>query len=252
MLRPMLRSRAARRLAGIAVAWFVAAGTYVSPAAAAPKPYAIDLGARVDFVAQTNFVQCVGASMQMMLNMIEPGADHSAATQRRLQALAREWSGPAPDGFERQGASVVGWMTGLNRLGAGPYELLGTDTLDQALLAAARAIRLTGKPVGLLMWHGRHAWVMSGFRATTDPLAPDARVTSAIVEDPLYPYGSSTWGPSPKPGASLSPAELGRQFVPRRSGGRWLATPWTAELAGQYVLVLPTQPDPRPFAHRAI
>lgn len=227
-------------------------GAAAAPADAASKGYAIDLGTRNDFVAQTNFVQCVGASMQMMLNMIQPGADHSAATQRRLQALAREWSGPAPDGFERQGASVVGWAAGLNLLGVGPYGLVGTDTLDEALLAAARAIRLTGKPVGLLMWHGRHAWVMSGFRATTDPLAPDARVTSVVVEDPLYPYGSSTWGPSPSPGATLSPSELGRQFVPRRSSGRWLASPWSAELAGKYVLVVPTRPDPRPFAQRAI
>jgi hypothetical protein len=227
-------------------------GRSAAPAGAAAKGYAVDIGSRNDFVAQTNFVQCVGASMQMMLNMIRPGADHSAATQRRLQALAREWSAPAPDGFERQGASVVGWMTGLNRLGVGPYRLAGTDTLDEALLVAARAIRLTGKPVGLLMWHGRHAWVMSGFRATTDPLSPEARVTAAIVEDPLYPYGSATWGPSPSPGATLSPAALGRQFVPRGSPGRWLGSPWSAELAGKYVLVIPTRADPRPYQHRAI
>ena len=42
----------------------------------------------------------------MMLNMVEPGRDRSAATQRRLQRLARAWSGPRPDGIERQGASV--------------------------------------------------------------------------------------------------------------------------------------------------
>jgi hypothetical protein len=246
------RLRAQPRLGSLGVAVLLLLVASAAPAGAAPKRFTIDLGARSDFVPQTTFVQCVGASMQMMLNMIRPGADHSAATQRRLQALARAGSPPAPDGFERQGASVVGWMTGLNRLGVGPYVLVGTDTLDEALLAAARAIRLTGKPVGLLMWHGRHAWVMSGFRATSDPLAPDARVTAAIVEDPLYPYGSGTWGPSPSPGSALSPTELGRQFVPRRSSGRWLGSPWSAELAGKYVLVVPTRPDPRPYAHRAI
>jgi len=246
------RHPAARGIGGLGLAALLLLGTSVAPAGAATKGFAMDLATRTDFVAQTNFVQCVGASMQMMLNMIQPGADRSTATQRRLQALAREWSGPAPDGFKRQGASVVGWAAGLNELGVGPYELVGTDTLDAALLAAARAIRLTGKPVGLLMWHGRHAWVMSGFQATTDPLAPDARVTAAVVEDPLYPYGSSTWGPSPSPGASLSPAELGRQFVPRRSSNHWPATPWGTELAGKYVLVVPTRADPRPYAHRTI
>jgi hypothetical protein len=246
------RHPAARRVGGLGLAVILLLGATVVPADAASTRFAMDLGTRGDFVAQTNFVQCVGASMQMMLNMIRPGADHTAATQRRLQALAREWSGPAPDGFERQGASVLGWATGLNQLGVGPYDLLGTDTLEAALLAAARAIRLTRKPVGLLMWHGRHAWVMSGFQATTDPLAPDARVTAVVVEDPLYPFGSSTWGPSPSPGSTLTPSELGRQFVPRRSPNHWPVTPWGAELAGKYVLVVPTRADPRPYANRAI
>ena len=62
---------------------------------------------------------------------------------------------------------------------------------------AARAMRSTGRPVGLLVWRGRHAWVMSGFQATKDPMLPGAKVTRAIVEDPLYPYGGSTLGPQP-------------------------------------------------------
>jgi hypothetical protein len=246
------RRLATHRLIDLGLACLLLLATSVAPTNAATRGFAIDLGTRGDFVAQTTFVQCVGASMQMMLNMMRPGADHSAATQRRLQQLAREWSGPAPDGFDREGASVRGWATGLNLLGAGPYELLGTDTIEAALLAAARAIRLTGKPVGLLMWHGRHAWVMSGFQATADPLEPDTQVTAVFVEDPLYPFGSSTWGPSPAPGAALTPAELGRQFVPRRSSNRWPATTWSTELAGKYVLVLPTTADPRAYARRAI
>jgi hypothetical protein len=246
------RRHVAHRLSGFGLALVLLLGASAVPATAATKGFTIDLGARSDFVAQTNFVQCVGASMQMMLNMMRPGADRSATTQRRLQALAREWSGPTPEGFERQGASVLGWAAGLNQLGAGPYEVVGTDTIEAALLAAARAIRLTGKPVGLLMWHGRHAWVMSGFQATTDPLNPDSQITAALVEDPLYPFGSSIWGPSPAPGTALTPAELGRQFVPRRASSHWPVTPWGAELAGKYVLVLPTRADPRPFLHRAI
>jgi hypothetical protein len=245
------RGPATHRLAALGLAGLLLLGASAAPASAAARGFAIDLGARGDFVAQTTFVQCVGASMQMMLNMMRPGADHSAATQQRLQELAREWSGPRPDGFERQGASVLGWATGLNLLGAGPYELAGTDTIEAAVLAAARAIRLTGKPVGLLMWHGRHAWVMSGFRATRDPLEPNARVTAVLVEDPLYPHGSSVWGPSPAPGAALTPAELGRQFVPRRSSNRWPATTWSTQLAGKYVLVLPTTAVSRAYAPRA-
>jgi hypothetical protein len=233
-VRTQRHPKAARRLA-FGLACLLLLGTSAVPATAATRGYALDLGTRGDFVAQTNFVQCVGASMQMMLNMMRPGADRTAATQLRLQELAREWSGKRPDGLDRQGASVRGWAAGLNLLGAGPYRLVGTTTIEEALITAARAMRKTGKPVGLLMWRGRHAWVMSGFRATGDPVLPGTRVTGALVEDPLYPNGSSVWGPSPKPGETLTVAELGRQFVPRRSSSRW----GMADLSGKYVLVLP-------------
>ena len=206
-------------------------------ATAAAKPYTLDLGSRSDYVAQTNLVQCVGASMQMMLNMIEPGVDRSAKTQLRLQKLARKWSPPRLDGGVRKGASVVGWATGLSLEGAGPYQVVGVDSLDEALLVAARAMRRTGRPVGLLVWRGRHAWVMSGFHATGDPLLAGSKVTAALIEDPLHPYGgSSTWGPSPSPGEALTVKEVGRQFVRRRTGFSIWSTP---DLGGKYVLVLP-------------
>ena len=236
-------------------------GMFAGQVAAAPA-FTYDLSAPRDFVAQTNFVQCVGASMQMMLNMIRPTDDRTAATQLALQEIARDLSGQRPDGRERQGASVRGWTAGLNLLGAGSYRLVGTPTLDEALQVAARAMRETGHPVGLLVWRGRHAWVMSGFEATGDPLSGEAfEVTAAVILDPLYPYGSKVWGPSPRPREALTPAELGKQFVPR---GRWGTPPgepaptappandpsaanagvtasWGG-LTGKYVLVLPYVP----------
>jgi hypothetical protein len=218
-------------------------------AAVAAVPFRIDLAGRSDFVAQTNFVQCVGASMQMMLNVMGADDDRTAQTQVRLQTLARNLSGPARVGFERKGASVRGWSAGLNELGAGPYRLVGTATIEEALRLAARSIRVTGKPVGLLVWAGRHAWVMSGFEATSDPRrSDDYTVTRAIVMDPLYPYDSSKWGRSPKPGAALTPDALGRQFVPRR-GGSWAGAAVDASgvsalsgFAGKYVIVMPFEP----------
>ena len=220
------------------------------PVLAADRDYSVDLAASGDFVAQKNLVQCVGASMQMMLNIIGSASDRSAGTQLRLQVLARSMSGPTRAGFERHGASVRGWMGGLNQLAAGPYRLVGTSTLDEAMRTAATAIRATGRPVGLLVWQGRHAWVMSGFRATADPLR-DAGfdVTAAIVLDPLYPFGSRKWGPSPKPRQALSVADVGRQFVPRRSGtwpgGIGIDPVWSlASLSGKYVLVLPYRAQP--------
>jgi hypothetical protein len=220
----------------------------VAPPIAAARTHTLVVGSRGDFVAQKNFVQCVGASMQMMLNMIEPGRDRTARTQLKLQRLARAWSGPRPDGGERQGASVRGWASGLNLLGAGPYRLVGETTLAAALKTAARAIATTGKPVGLLVWRGRHAWVMSGFTATADPLTTDRfEVTRAVIHDPLYPHGSKAWGPSPAPGTALTPTQVGRQFVPRRMNTQWLG-PGASSLGGKYVLVLPYEPDLSRFA----
>jgi hypothetical protein len=218
-------------------------------AAGGSRPYSLDIARPSDYVAQTNNVQCVGASVQMMLNIIRPGADRSARTQRRLQQVARSWSGPRPPGFgERRGASVRGWAAALGMHGAGPYRLEGADSLDEAMRIAARAIRRYRQPVGLLVWRGRHAWVMSGFEATADPnLTDDFRVTRAYILDPLYPHGSKEWGPSPAPGSSIPVDAVGRQFVHRRSDGPWanLGPRW---LAGKWVLVVPAgsfEPGPR-------
>jgi len=232
----------ARRIALLALGCLLLLTITPASATAAVRSYRLDLGTRSDYVGQTNLVQCVGASMQMMLNMIEPGVDRSAKTQLRLQKLARKWSPPRLDGGIRKGASVIGWATGLSLQGAGPYRVVGVDSLDEAMLVAARAMRRTGRPVGLLVWRGRHAWVMSGFHATGDPLLAGSRVTEALIEDPLHPYGgSSTWGRSPSPGEALTVKEVGRQFVRRRSGFSIWSTP---DLGGKYVLVLPYEPAP--------
>jgi hypothetical protein len=222
----------------------------MAPSSTAVSSFRLDLAGRSDFVAQTNFVQCVGASMQMMLNIMDVHDDRSAATQRKLQSIARNLSGPVRTGFQRKGASVRGWSDGLNKLGAGPYRLVGTDTIDEALRLAAKSIRSTGKPVGLLVWAGRHAWVMSGFHATADPLVTDDfRVTRAVVLDPLYPYGSERWGRSPRPREAVTPTVLGKQFVPRRRG-TWAGAPTgvagasLAAFAGKYVIVMAYVPIP--------
>ena len=215
--------------------------------AAASTPFSLDLSTNGDFVAQTNFVQCVGASMQMMLNMIRAEDDRTAATQLELQNLARTTSGHRPDGRQRQGASIRGWTAGLNQLGAGPYRITGATDIQSILKIAAEAMRETNRPVGLLVWRGRHAWVMAGFTATADPrTTDDFEVTNVIVMDPLYPYGSKTWGPSPKPRESLTVEELGRQFVPRGQRSSTLngstssgVMSWSQGLAGKYVVALP-------------
>ncbi len=239
---PARRRRRSRVLLAMVMAVSLLPGVLPGEALGA-RPFRMNLGEQKDFVPQTNFVQCVGASIQMMLNIMEPGADRSAATQGQIQDLARAWSGPRPDGTTRKGASVRGWAAGLVIRGGGPYRIVGVDSLQEAMQVAALAIRRYHRPVGLLMWQGRHAWVMSGFEATADPASGDAfTVTKAMILDPLHPHGSKAWGASPRPGAATSVSVVGRQFVQRRTGGPWNALPGTAHLAGKYVLVIPVGP----------
>jgi hypothetical protein len=181
--------------------------------AAAREPFAMNLAARSDFVAQYTFEWCVGASLQMALNMATDQTRTSRADQGRLWAMARDRSA-SPFG----GANPRGWTAALNDLGVGPYRLVSLPSFDEALVTAAEALRATRRPVGLVMWRGRHAWVMSGFESKGDPRhVDDPRITRVRVHDPLYPHGSAVWGRSPKPNSLISPAALARQFVKREN-----------------------------------
>ena len=183
-----------------------------------------------DYVAQYTLEWCVGASLQMTLNMVTDKTRTSRASQQQLWEMAQARS-ESPFG----GANPRGWTAALNDLGIGPYVLVSIPDLDGALRVAATAMRTTGRPVGLVMWRGRHAWVMSGFTSAGDPATdPGATVTGVRVLDPLYPRGSSTWGRSPKPNSLLTPATLARQFVVRDRGRVDLGVP------PGYLMVLPT------------
>jgi hypothetical protein len=192
----------------------------------------MDLYRRGDFVSQARADWCVPASILMMARLIDPTAARSMPGQRALDRQARSLSSPRLVGA---GSEPQGWAGVLNRHGFGRYEVAAFRTRAAALRAAARAIRTTGRPVGLLMWHGAHAWVMSGFRATADPALTDAfRVTGVRVSDPWYPRAASAFGRTRRPDARLSVSALATALL------RWhRPVSRYAELDGRFVLVLP-------------
>lgn len=221
-----------------------------SAAAAPTRTFSINLYRQGDFVSQATPYWCVGASMQMMLNIVGVTDDDSRAAQEANMEAARalgsnRWQADDEQGAEAaggalRGAGSSGWARGLVTLGAGSYVEQAVDGYGPAVAAAVRALRTTGRPVGLIVWRGAHAWVMSGFTATADPLIdPNARVTGVYIQDPWYPRVSSIWGPGQKPNTWISLSALKGDFLPRRGGGQH------ANLAGKYVLVVPVNP-PRP------
>ena len=203
----------------------------LNPAAAA-GPFAMNLYRRGDFVSQTSKINCVPASMQTMMNIIDRGADRRASTQRRLYTLARRLS---TDKLVGDGAEPEGWARGLQREGYGRYVVDARGSIGAAIKTAARAIRMTGRPAGLLTWRGAHSWVMSGFKATADPAATsDFTVTHVYIQDVWYPRVSSIWGASRPPNALVPVARLKEDYLPwRRPTARY------PEKDGKFVVVLP-------------
>jgi hypothetical protein len=240
----MTRHSWPRRVALASLAAGLLLGTPASAgpgaSAATREPYSIDLYRPGDFVSQKTTVQCIGASIQMMAN-VGNRDDRSSVTQLRYMRMARRLSPPRPPGWgKRRGASVHGWAAALRRLDIGPYTVLGYETMQEALRAAARSLRESGQPVGLLVWGGRHAWVMTGFQATADPLtSARARITHVDVLDPFYPRAPTSFGRSPRPGERLTVAELSRYFVRRQST-------WSGPLASRWVIVATTDIEPQP------
>jgi hypothetical protein len=199
-------------------------------------PFAVDLYPAGAFVSQARSEFCIPAAILTMIK-IAGRPTPLGLTQGRLYRLAR---GLSTWRLVGGGAEAEGWAGALNELGYGPYAIHVAPSREAALADAARALRLTGKPVGMVMWRGAHAWVMSGFQATADPAVTSRfSVTHVTVEDPWYPRASSIWGRSPRPDSTVSVDVLARDLLPfRRPTVRY------PDKDGRFVLVVPVAAAP--------
>jgi hypothetical protein len=180
---------------------------------AAPGPFETDLYRPNAAVRQLTTEMCVGAAMQTMINLMSSGEpDRTDATQLDLFGLARELSHRSIDTLP--GASPRGWAAALSAAADSDYDLLTSISMDDVLRMAARQMRLTRKPVGLTVWRGKHAWVMSGFEATADPAWTDNfDVTAVRIEDPWFGRVDSQWGAGLAPDTLVSRDDLRHDFV---------------------------------------
>ncbi len=169
---------------------------------------------------------CIGASTQMMLNTVTGASDHTSSTQSAYMSYAFAHS----QYVARIGAEVDGWANALTYFGAGAYAAAGYVTADAAIKAAATRMRVTGKPVGLVVMEGHHAWVMAGFTSVGDDpsVSQDFAVTSVIVMASYY--GSSAYDPPPGSGESMD--YMAGKLTPYTDD---YPTIWD----GQYVIVQP-------------
>lgn len=191
-----------------------------------------------DFVHQATKDWCVAGSTQIMMNIIDSGKpNRSAAFQRRLYQSGRALS-PNKRKLGPIGVDVIGWAALLESNGYGRYEVDRARTRRAAIHKAARALRETNRPVGLVVWRGAHSWVMSGFTATADPAyTNDFKVKKVYIQDTWYPYVSTLWGPSRPPNALVPVEALAEDYLPyQRPRARY------PKRDGQFLLILPQLP----------
>jgi hypothetical protein len=202
-----------------------------------PKPVTVKVVKKPKqvFITQLTKDWCAPAGVQMTLAALGL-ADNTERFQRTLVNRAGEWE-------SRRDSLNGGWGPGaiveaLDAYGARGYEIRGFERRHDALLDAARAMSETKAPVILIAWRGAHTWVMTGYKATADPLRFDnARITGTYILDPWYPRVSSIWGPSDPAGTFQDADEMQRNFLPwKRPEGRY------PDRDGLWLIVAPTIP----------
>jgi hypothetical protein len=126
-------------------------------------PFSMSLYDRGDSMHQQTRFWCVAAFTQTMMNIIDDGKpNRSAAFQKRLHFEGRRLDRTGDD-FWRKMAGPTNWKAGLHGLGLtdwaellntngyGAYEVDRLPSRRNAVRKAAKAIRMTGKPVGLVV-----------------------------------------------------------------------------------------------------
>jgi hypothetical protein len=235
-------TRIARRpgpLAGgvLALAFLLVPGgvgpSNVSGAAAALPAWhgGIDLYRKGTFTTQKSWLWCTAADVQIIRNIARNQRDHSTTNQRRYFDWMR-----AHNRYDlplSAGVDPAGWTAGLRHFVDDRYRLVASRTFAAALKSAVMNLRRTNLPVGITVANGGHAWVLTGFTATADPMSTTSfTVTSVRVVGPLFGLQSKNGYDMP-PDTKLTPAQLRHYFTP------WKYAPKRMIWDGTYVSIQP-------------
>ncbi len=219
-------ARVRRSLLVVALAGLWLVGAVAAPAEAWSRHYSRDLYFASGYERQVDSRTCTAASTAMMMNFI-------ARRDLRLGQLAilrYEQPRDALPNATQRGSDPLGWSraaTYYSRLTGRPttYAWEAYGSAKAALRRAARQIAVTGKPVGLLVRHGTHAMVMTGFSASANPASHASFTLYSIwVSDPLG-YAHRAYSAGSTPLNSYLQAD---------------ATPWyDAAWYGKYIVIVP-------------
>jgi hypothetical protein len=141
-------------------------------------------------VHQCTIYWCVPASAQTMLNIVlrDRPVDSARISQTRL---AKAIGTQNRYHYTVPGNDIRGWAKALNqRIPASDgvrYRDRAFRSRTVALWEIVHSIDRTGFPVGITVWHGRHAWTVTGYRTSQLPNRPATRtILGFYVTGPLH------------------------------------------------------------------
>ena len=156
-----------------------------------------DLYFSAGYERQVDGRTCTAASTAMMMNFIA----RRDLNLTQLAILRYEQPRDALNDAVQRGSDPLGWSkaaTYYSRYTGRPttylWEAYTSETV--ALQRAARLLAWTNKPVGLLVKHGTHAVVMTGYTATRSPLHGQFSLLTVIISDPYGSHHYSVAAPS--------------------------------------------------------
>ena len=155
-------------------------------AATAASSYSYDTYFRSAYERQVDSRTCTAASTAMMMNILA-GRDLNL---NQMSILGYSQPRDALSDSVQRGTDPLGWSraaTYYSHYAKRPtnYYWEAYSTEEAALQRAALQIARHGKAVGLLVQHGKHAMVMTGFTSTRNPLRGSFKVTGVYYSDPL-------------------------------------------------------------------
>lgn len=184
---PSPSTRPPRRIALAVVAAFLALTAAGVAPAQADHGYSRELYFAAGYERQVDGRTCTAAATAMMLNFIA----RRDLSLGQMYILRWEQTRDALVNSVQRGSDPLGWARAAtyfsSRTGKPTtYSWEAYGGAKTALRRAARQIAVTSKPVGLLVAHGTHAMVMTGFSASADPAKTDSYTLYSItVSDPF-------------------------------------------------------------------